>query len=284
MASNDSAGGHVLGIYFAWLYGDMDIKRKATVLIKGLADELLNHNNALVLPSGGPTEFGALIQGWKTDPLRLALALTIYKVAAQLSGETKYSNRYTELVKSYRGDDLAALAKVKLFTLDTTADSHRAAFCLSILADLESRAEWRGDYIGGLQRTWDIVHKGMNVWIAFLNARHNHLGTNLVENLKIILSEFTAEDKLRNVEQINSKDASFWQGVGVKFVTVKGHLRATQPLPAWKMGSQDFFWQRNRNSVDDWQGSVEPSRLHNGVDYLVAYWLGRNLNLLNGQE
>lgn len=286
MASNDSAGGHVLGIYFAWVYGDADIKKKAVILIKGIADELLNHDNALVLPSGGPTEFGALIQGWKTDPLRLALALTIYKMAGVMSGEAKYSDRYTSLVKTYRGDKLAAFAKVKLnlLSLDTTADSHRAAFCLSILGDLETNADWKGNYLAGLQRTWDVVHKGMNVWIALLNARHNHLDAGLVGNLKIILSEFTAEDKLRNVEQINSKDKAFWVLMGVKFVTVKGHLRATQPLPSWKMGSQDFFWQRNRNSVDDWIGSVEPSCLHNGVDFLLAYWLGRNLNLINGNE
>jgi hypothetical protein len=42
--SNDGATGHLFGIYYAWLYGDDDIKQKANTLIRGLADELLNYN------------------------------------------------------------------------------------------------------------------------------------------------------------------------------------------------------------------------------------------------
>jgi hypothetical protein len=63
----------------------------------------------------------------------------------------------------------------------------------------------------------------------------------------------------------------------------KGTPRSYQPIPLWAMGSQDFFWQRNRFSVNDHAGVTTPAQAssrHNGGDYLCAYYLSRLTGVL----
>lgn len=284
-ASNDSGGGHILGIYFSWLYGDDDIKQKAATLARGFADELIDHNYAIVLPDGKPTEFGALIQGWKTDPTRLLLCLAVLKVAAHITGDSKYEEHYRKVEKEYNKFGYVKYAKAKLFSWDNHPDTHRVSFLQSILSDLENDPEICATYMDGLWRTWKISRKTMNVWMAFLYARHFKLSDQELKNCKIILSEFAVEDKQAgNVEKINSANADLWLSRGVKFFKWQKRLRASQPLPAWMMGQQDFKWQRHPFSVDDWIGNKVGDSFYNGGDYLICYYLGRSLGLISEIE
>jgi hypothetical protein len=95
----------------------------------------------------------------------------------------------------------------------------------------------------------------------------------------IRLAEMEPAQKAYVQQRINSTDAAFWKERGVRFFDRGGHLRSSQPLPLWKMGSQDFFWQRCQYSVDDWIGLTEGQFEHNGVDFLVAYWGLKELKL-----
>jgi hypothetical protein len=282
-ASNDSGGGHILGIYFAWLYGDADIKQKAATLAKGFADELIMHDYSIVLSDGKPTEFGKLLNGWKTDPTRLLLCLTVLKVAAKVMGESIYEEHYKKVEKEYNKFGYTKYAKAKLFSWDTHADTHRAAFLQSILSDIEEDLEICATYMDGLWRTWQVTHKTMNVWVAFLYARHFWLTSKELGDCKTILKEFAVEDK-SNIEKINSVDEIYWKNRGIKFFKWQGHLRASQPLPAWKMGAVDFKWQRHPFSVDDCVGNKIPSIFYNGGDFLACYFLGRVLGLLTDKE
>lgn len=282
-ASNDSGGGHILGIYFAWLYGDTDIKQKAAELAKGFANELINHDYSIVLPDGTATEFGKLLNGWKTDPIRLLLCLAVLKVASKITGDSIYEQHYRTVEKEYNKFGYVKYAKAKLFAWDTVADTHRAAFLQSVLADIEEDPEICATYMDGLWRTWHIMHKTMNVWVAFLYARFFKLTPKELADCKTMIKEFAVEDK-SNIEKINSINEIYWKNRGIKFFKQKGTLRASQPLPAWNMGAQDFKWQRHPYSVDDYIGNKTPGIFYNGGDFLICYFLGRLLGLLTDKE
>lgn len=276
--SNDQLSGHLCGLYFAWKYGSDTAAYHAGVLLHLIADELISNNYSLVNQDGTPTTYGQLEQGWKTDPLRITLLLALLKfasVAAHNPDESRsiYGAHYMMLMEKYY--PLIKYPKVRFWSLDTQYDTHRAAIHLSILADLES-GDVKHRACEGLLRIWKMVRRSANPWVYFLVRRQLLVDPADLDNCLKHLYEFTLEDKHDVVQRNNSSDP--------QLATVKwgGNVRALQPLPRWKVGSQDFFWQRHLYSVDDWQGQTTPSIAHTGLDFLIAYWGFRNLNLING--
>lgn len=277
-ASNDSLSGHIAGIYFAWLYGSADIKSECQTLAKGIADELLANKYSLVNVDGKPTTHGKLIDGVLTDPLRLGLCLAVLKVAWKTSGEAKYQEQYKFLIDRYQS--FVAYPKVKLLWWGTEYDTHRSALQLSILADLEENPDIKRLYISGLQRIWQMCRKTGNAWVCYLCARHvDDVILNVEKSWCFkMLKEFTLSDKNTVIEKLNSSRKD------IKMVKWGNEYWVTQPLPRWQVGSQDFFWQRNLYAVDNWMGMTTPAFVHNGGDFLVAYWLGRKLNIISSNE
>jgi len=283
--SNDSVGGHICGIYFAWLYGDDEIKSRCNNLAMGIADELINNNYCLINADRTPTRFGRLINGLLTDPLRLAHCLTILKVAASTSNQKRYIDAYDEVVRKYNTGCLSKYAKAKLVTLDTRYDTHRAAFLLTILFELEKDEGLKKCYAQGVLRVFDYVKKEGNAWVTFLAHRVAQIDDKHIQQSLKTLKEFSVEAKQAgNIERINSTQADSWKKKGVNFFKWGGKLVASQPLPVHLMGQQEFRWQRDAHSVDDWVGAKSPDTLFNGGDYLVAYWLGRLLGLIKESE
>lgn len=279
--SNDQCGGFLAGVYFGWKYGDYYCKNLARKYISILAKELLNNNHALVNVNGQSTTYGALEQGWKTDPLRLTLLLAVYKVAYTITEEPVYADIYNELASKHLA--ILSYAKVRLLWWDTDYDTHRAAIHYTILCDLETDKKLHRAYFRGLERVWRIARKSANPWVFYLARRHSPLPQQELDRVLKHLNEMTLEDKQWNVEKINSSDGK-WQEEGVRFFNWGGRLRASQPLPRWKIGSQDFFWQRNLYSVDDWVGNKQADARYNGLDFLAAYWGLRSLNLINANQ
>jgi hypothetical protein len=279
-ASNDSATGHLLGIYFGWKFGPATMQPVFAQLAAGLAAELHNHEDNLVGANGRPTTHGALVQGWKTDPLRLTLALAIYAVAATLTKENAFIQDYERLYRRYRS--LIPYPKVRLWWWEKSYDTHRAAIHLAILADLTSGGP-RQDCVYGLERMRRMVAKDGNVWVNEL-CKFGGYGWSPDDRdqaLKV-LSEFTLEDKMYNEGRDNyAKIPSFGDPVTGKDwhpnpILWDGKWIADQPIPRWAARSQDFFWQRNMRSLDAGSaGHAADSRL-NCADWLCAYWLARH--------
>lgn len=272
--SNDQATGHILGIYFLWKYGSIECREAAKQLAVGFADELAIQGNKLVNADGSVTKHGALENGLMTDPLNLTLALTVYAVAYELTGERLYKIRYDELVRKYRL--LIPYANVKLLWWEKTHHAHRAAIHYSILCDLERDHDLRKKYFKGLLRTWHMERKSANPWIYYLLRRVCLHDPAYEDRVRKHLKEFTLEEKQYNVERINSTRVETFQW--------GKYRRARQPVARWRVGSQDFFWQRHMYSADDWLGNATGNVRHNGADFLIAYWGLRSLRLLGATE
>ena len=285
-ASNDSATGHLLGFYFGWKFGPDTLRPVFADLAGGLAGELANHGHALVRADGAPTTYGALEQGWKTDPLRISLALAVYAAAATMTGIPAFSQVYSDLFKRYGA--LARYPKVRLWWFENQNDTHRAAIHLAILADVTAGKACLG-YRRGLERIRDSVDKLGNVWVNALCAWG--IGSTRLNDrdqaLKV-LSEFTLKDKQFNDGRDNSMpgllDAIRRAIPSFRPVLWNGKWMANQPLPRHMVRAQDFFWQRNLRSLDPGSdGAPADSRL-NGGDYLAAYWLSRLTGILSAND
>jgi hypothetical protein len=283
--SNDSATGHIGGIYYAWLYGDDVIKARAAALAKGIADELITNKYSLINANGTPTTYGQLIQGLITDPLRLAICLCILKVAYKITGAQQYQNHYKSVECQYNTADLAKYSQMQLVTLQSYTATHRAAWMLSILAEIEEDKDLQKSYAQGAYRVFDYCKKQGNSWITFLVNRVAKIDPQYLQQAVKTLQEFSVEAKAAgDVQAVNSTNAAAWKAQGIKFFKWSGQLASSQPLPVWKVGQQDVRWQRGQYDVDDWVGATKPDTLYNGGDFLAAYWLGRLLGVIKESD
>lgn len=285
-ASNDSASGHLLGIYFGWKFGPETMRPVFAELAAGLAAELHNHADNLVGPAGAPTTYGTLVDGWKTDPLRLTLALAIYAVGATVCREATFIQDYERLFRAYKA--IIPYPKVKLWWLENQNDTHRAAMHLAILADLTT-GEANSCYHKGLLRLQEMALAVGNVWVLALCAFG--LGTQdpAIRPLALkVLSEFSLKEKQFNDGRDNfllmTKGPYPYSPVWFKPVLWNGMWMANQPLPRWQARSQDFFWQRNLRSLDVGSDGGQPDSRLNGGDFLAAYWLSRATGILNEKD
>lgn len=270
--SNDQASGHLAGLYFT---GQKD-------LAKQWAAQIIDHKYAMTEPDGTVTKFGQLENGILTDPLRLTLLLAILKYAGEDAHYKKLLSRYGNLVEFPK---VSLNTIPKWGTIGKTYDTHRAAIHLSILADLDPLCGW---YRDGLSRMLPDAVKEGNIWVVLLCLRQSldHVnGESVVPTIKKVLAEFDVKARLQgNIERINSTNASYWEPLGVKFKNWGGEILATQPLPRWTCGSQDFYFQRNLRSVDNWAGNKTADTFHPGLDFLLCYWLARALGFVGENE
>jgi hypothetical protein len=272
--SNDGASGHILGIYYAWKYGDDAIKQQAQVLARGIADEILTNNYCLIGPTGSATTYGQLIDGWLTNPMCLTLCMAIFQVAYTLTGDLKYNIAYHDICDVYGCVNLFKYPKISFLTWNNWNDDHRAAIHLSILADLV--LDDAQPFVDGLKRIWRLNKKSGNAWIAYLCGKHFDIPKEELNPCITLLNEFYVENK-NDMQMINSTNPNIEKlGIEVfeysiaEFIT--GAFVCTQPLPLWWTGAQDFRWQRCLYSSDDWIGTTTPNQIFFGVDFLVAYW------------
>lgn len=247
--SNDSATGIVFGL---WAINDRELAQR-------WAQKICDSGYALTDLAGKPTKFGQLDDGWKTDPLRITLLLAILAL-----GGPSLKSHYDKLYKKYKL--LLKYPKVKLLWWDTDYDTHRAAIHLHVLWDLTRDSI----YLDGLRRIHRIMRKSNNAWVETLCAP----AVDFKDVNLSMLSTFTYTDRVKGtLESLNDVDSIKW---GNK-------IRARQTLPMNRRGSQEFFWQRNMFSKDEWIAKNWSEPYHSGLDFLICYWLAVRQGLLGGK-
>ena len=279
-ASNDTLTGHVLGIYGLLKYGPTSSRNMGVQLARGIADSLIDHNFCLTNEDGSTTKFGKLINSYLTDAMNLGICLVTLKLASSTWDYLlpEFEQPYQDLVKEYK--PILPYAHVTLGSLRHDYDAHRGAIIYSVLSDLEKNHDIGRYYVQGLMRSWKRERKSRNPWIYYLMRRVMLMDPTDWKGCLIRLAEMEIKEKSNVQERKNSVDADVWKAQGIKFFTWGGNLRASQPLPLWKIGSQDFFWQRCQYSVDDWIDTQPGGQFHSGLDFLVAYWGFKELRLI----
>lgn len=287
-ASNDTLTGHFAGLYFVHRYGPTVLKGDVEGLLSGIVQELVNHDLWLVNHDGSPTPYGKLIDGARTDPLRMTLALAIMTVGENLDLNAAARVLCHEIYTDY--GRLIPYAKASMGALaDNWNDDHRAALHLCILGIEDHSPRMREHLRRAVRRHWDLYGRRANPWVNALLClcldldMPDDIRREMAQQNMTILSEFELNDAMfdRPVDARDATIRSIHSQVWKPEITmVDGHPRSTQPLPLWAMGAQDFPWQRHRYSVLDWTDSARPSQRFNGGAYLCAYWASRLTGLV----
>lgn len=271
-ASNDTLTGFVTGQWAAYRCGTPAIAQEAGANLIMVAEEILANGHALVNQDGTPTTYGQLVQGWKTDPLRLTLAIAIYSAAYEMSRMPKWDNAAAELTARYW--QIIGFPKVKFLWWEKQYDTHRAALHLGMILKTTQNQDLRKQCISGLARIWQMEHKAQDPWVAGL-CHDGGVDPVALKAAAQRLHEYEFDERGQEVERINTNKQDYWKSQGVRFLVWDDNWRASQPLPFWMIGSQDFFPQRDLFSADNWQGETDPGLRYNGGDFLASYWLHR---------
>lgn len=267
--SNDAATGMLFFFYTALWWGAPDVRAKAGALLRLWVNNLKAHNWALVDLQGNPTKYGKLEDGVMTDPLRITLLLAILALAKAYNAD--YSQDYQDLYLKYK--PILAYPKAKFLWWDTDYDTHRAAIHLHVLYQMTGNTV----YFNGLRRIWRITQKEQNAWVYTLCsvAFANPDGAFVRQSLSTF--DF-ARRQLGTVESLNNVPSVNWPPK-LPFNLTKPKVRAKSALPFYYRGSQEFFWQRNMFSKDEWIAKNWPEPYHSGLDFLICGWLANRLGL-----
>ncbi|MGH7974825.1 MAG: hypothetical protein ACREBR_04820 [bacterium] len=263
--SNDSASGMLFFLYCALFHGDPLTRIEAQKLLVAWVNQLKADNWALCDQAGNPTQYGQLDAGVLTDPLRITILLGLLALRMMVVRSPETMSDYTYIYNKYKL--ILAYPKVKLLWLDTKYDTHRAAISLHVLHAVTNDERFKN----GLQRIWRITKKENNAWVYTLCYRG--LSTNSENGIvNTMLSTFDfAKRQLGNLQSLNDSEPQVKWG---------SNIRCKYPLPLNKRGSQDFFWQRDMNSLDEWVGNTTADTYHSGLDFLLAYHLAQQQGLV----
>ena len=267
--SNDSASGMLFFFYTAIRFGSFQVHQEASDLLVAWLRQLKADKWSLCAQDGTPTTYGVLDNGVLTDPLRITILLGLLALGVTCSPE--FAEDYNDIYKKYKL--ILSYPKVKVLWYDMKYDTHRAAISLHVLYYLTDDKRYKR----GLERIWRISRKQNNAWVYVLcyPALSDKSESAFVN---IMLSTFDlAKRQFGNVESINDGQPSVNWPKKLPFGITQPIARCTYPLPLNKRGSQDFFWQRDMNSLDEWVGNKNPDVYHSMLDFLICYNLAKRL-------
>jgi hypothetical protein len=275
--SNDSATGMVMFFYAALRWGTPTVRTRAGALLRLWINSLVAHNGALVDLQGNATQYGALDNGWLTDPLRITDYLAVLALGMAYDATNNVAHtEYARLYNLYR--PILPYAKVRLLWWNTDYDTHRAGIHLHVLYNLTGDSVYKR----GLQRLMRITRKENNAWVYVLCR--DALDTKNDASVVRILGTFDFQRRqLGDVQSLNDGQPSVnWPPKFPSWLSFLGttQKRCRYALPFNRRGSQDFFWQRCMFSLDEWTGNTKADVYHSGLDILICGWMASRLGII----
>lgn len=266
-ASNDSATGHLLG-----LYTRSTVSMPAMILLNQWAQNVYENKGRLINSDGTVTKYGMLENGILTDPLRASLLIALYAGTYASTKNIEWKERAEKVAK--RHGALLRVPYVRFAHLNNWEDLHRAAIHLHIIYTSRTLPKWDKVIKAGADRLMKIAKREDNAWAGYLLAPIIGLDTNWP---KEVLKEFSVTQKewTKPNDVSDKAETVIWQK----------RLMGKRPVPLNMRGSQDFYFQRRPYSVKDWIGvGAGDYTRHNSGDLLATYWLGRKLGYLTAGD
>lgn len=278
--SNDQYAGVMFGYGICYdLIADKEVRGKIIQDVQALMDHIVDHGMAIVDLDGQVTTHGGMSpRSW--EDLDALLALSFLKTAFHITGSLKFQEKYRELIERQGYHRRAAKARDKwweYFLGVNHSDNHLAFLAYYNLLRLEKDPELLHEYRKGLERSWRVVLDEGN---SFFNFVYIGLTANplcqawrdAVETLRL----FPEGKRVVEVRNSRRKDIrKAW------FSDRHGKPQAKRPLPVYQRPANAFEWKANPYRLDGHPGSRGEAE-YAGVDYLLAYWLGRYHGFISG--
>jgi hypothetical protein len=134
---------------------------------------------------------------------------------------------------------------------------------LGVERDAHLQGVW-GHHLAKMERKFRLQG---NSFFSFVYASYFPLEEEARQRAVQTLKEFECPKPQRSV--INSRDPAI----------PKSGRWSLQPLPVWKRPNTDIVWQRDPYELDAIAG-----HRNTGVDFLLAYWMGRHLGAISPEE
>jgi len=266
--SKDQLAGYACGLGVALaLLEEPELRAHAGALAVPLAEHLRAHGMRIVDYDGERTRYGDLNAHLLGFPLGVnaLIALAVAKASAVASGEPGF---YASLV-----DDgyvvAAGWARLHPPGKMNRVNENMAYAALLPLLLLETDADLAARLRASEARLWDRVQGEHNAFFAFVHALASRDAAAAAEG-SAALREFPDRKLALAVDLTRDGFAireSWWK-------SGKGEPRAAEPLPLYLRPSSSNLWVDDPHAM---VGSLKHSGQIEfaGIDYLLAYWLGR---------
>jgi hypothetical protein len=280
--SSDEIAGHLFSIaLFHDLVADEKQKEKAKNLVERIMNHIVDNNFRLIDFDGKPTRWGI----WTPDSLNHAKnwmferglnslqILSNLKTAIHLTGNTKFTQAYNELIEKHGYAKNAVQAKIYGPFETSHSDDILNFFPYYNLIRYSVNDENLPLYIQSIQRTWNVVRPDrMPVW--------NVMASVLLKQ-DCDLQVARRELELYPLDLINwtMENSHRWDLQHEQLFDRFGSLQATHPIPTPE--SNVWRWNTNPRQLDSGsQGTQE----EDGSYFLVAYWMARYYGLFTKSE
>lgn len=258
--SRDQYAGYVhgLGVTLA-VVTDPEIRSQIVPLAAAIADHLIDNDLQIIDWDGKRTTYGDLrgrILGIIPNGINALICLAIAKVAAESTGEQKYVDFYGRLVQDgYPG--IATWAHLSTLSRGKRVNANMAYLSLYPLLLIEDDQGIVRQLRKGARRMWSRVSEDHNAFFSFIHASVVADGDEGKERGREAILEFP-EDK-----------------VALVLTTRTAEQKLTQTTALYKRPrTSSFFWVSDPRRVAGELVDMGNAELA-GIDYLIAYWLGR---------
>lgn len=281
-ASVDQYAGVFFGYAAAYEAVSDAIRRRAIAQrVATLVDRLVSHGWRIVDANGKPTKHSDLTGGVLTEPLNSLLALSFAKVAVAVSGEERFVRAYERLVdRGYARTAVRARDPWWEYLFGVNHSDNNLAFLgLYPLIRLEQDPDLLGSYRQALRRLWGVVRHEGNPFFTFsahaLEAPEWRDEAALAAAVQT-LARFPFPKRDDTILASSRRDVCrAW------FDDRHGDPQACEPLPIDQRPRSSFEWASNPYRMDR---HGDPRTSLAGVDFLVAYWMGRRHGLLTDAQ
>jgi len=279
---------HGLGVAFA-LLDDTSLKARVAALAAAAADHLMENDLRIVDADGRPTTYGDLsgrFAGFFPLGINALVALSIAKLASVSTAAEPYGGFYSRLVS--RGyASVAYWAYMAPLGINNAVNENMGYLALYPLLLLEKDPRTLERLRSGERRTWSHVKDEKNAFFAFVHAGAVESGeggdpgsaAEAARAGRAALREFP-DEKVELPVDLTRHGFNYPRA----FLNNRKCLpRTTRALPLYLRPRSSSMWASDPYRL---AGSIALRRkMENaGMDYLLAYWMGRYHGFITPDE
>jgi hypothetical protein len=287
--SRDQYAGYIhgLGVTLA-VVSDPAIRSQIPPIAAALADHLIENELEIIDWDGERTTHGDLrgrIIGFIPNGVNALICLAIAKVAAEGAGEQKYIDFYEQLVQDGY-PQITKWSHFSIFGIGNRVNDNMAYLALYPLLFLEDDREIVQKLRKGGRRTWSHVREDHNAFFSFVHAAvvgddepgQPPGGEGKAKGREAIF-EFP-DNKVVWPVDLTREEFDFPRAF---LNTRKCEPKSKRAVPLYLRPRSASLWVSDPHRLVGYLkgiGNVE----HTGIDYLIAYWLGRYHGFIGADE
>jgi len=282
--SSDQMDGTMYGYAIAYdLLADEAQKKLIAQDVSDLVGTLLDTDLKIIDIDGKPTQFGKYMPYYVrlVEPMNALLLLQLLKIAHHVTGDERFAREYRRLAVDEKYAKTAVNARRQIFGNVNFSDDVLLFLAYYPLLKYETDSELRALYIQSLERTWNGVgrHPGAN---AQANPYYGFVANEyLKDNTGVAPGIGTLRWFPLDMKWNSNTIAGYEEKFGLKFdpAPQSPSPEPNKAVPVDRRVKSWSAWVMNpfKTAGDRTQDvGIE----YNGHDYLMAYWLGRYLNLI----